>query len=184
MPPGDSWLTAPSPPAPGDVEQAWSTDVTLTHLLGTRSTLRWMSVRDREAHPSLFLSSAEVVGLTGLLWELGGALKDTTGDPDCVAPELYHEAARLEHEIGLPAWPTDDVTRETLAAYYDAAADNLEPGRAADPTASIEVSDKRQLALAQLIGRSLVYLGSEAIGSREVNLSVRAVLWVRVLSEA
>ena len=141
-----------------------------------------MSVGD-QTHQGLVLSTVEVLGLTSLLWELGSGLKDTIGDPDCIAPELYREAARLEHEIGLPALPTDDATRETLAAYYEAVAESLEPGRAVERSANIELSGGRQLTLAQLIGRSLLYLGSEAIGSRVVNLSLRAVLWVRVLSE-
>jgi hypothetical protein len=65
----------------------------------------------------LVLEPGEAIGLTAVLWDIGAALKDTTGDPDCLAASASHEASWIDDDLGLPTWPSNARTRSTVAQF-------------------------------------------------------------------
>jgi hypothetical protein len=138
--------------------------------------------------PRLVLSRAEALGLSGLLWDLGSTVKETTGDPDCVAAEVYHEAASIESKLGLPSWPTDTTTRRALADFYHAAAVELQEDSSVvgrlrlAPNLDVRIAAAHQLL--RLLKRVIAAMGTDGVGLRAVGISSRAVAWTQAMSAA
>jgi hypothetical protein len=128
------------------------------------------------------------MGLSGLLWDLGSAVKETMGDPDDVVPEVYHEAASIESRLGLPSWPTDASTRRALADFYHAVAVELQEDRSEAgrphwaPNLDIRIAEAHQLL--RLLKRVIAAMGTDGVGLRAVGISSRALAWTQAVSAA
>jgi hypothetical protein len=143
-------------------------------------------VDSRTADDDLSLTPGEATGVAAVLWELGTAIKDTTGDPDCIAAALYHEAASIESALGLPSWPTDVPTRSAIADFYDAAAQELSArtplGR---PLASgLDSPTVDAYRLVDLLRRGVAALGADGLSSSAVHAGAGALAWALILSRA
>jgi hypothetical protein len=134
----------------------------------------------------ILLSPLEALGVVGLLWDPGSALKETTGDPGCIAPTLYAEASAIENEVGLPPWPTNATTSHALADFYATAAHNLtEAQPSSDASQQIAIRQVRlnnPNGLVHLIELAVSSMGVDGISTKAVSVAARAVALTSALS--
>jgi hypothetical protein len=78
----------------------------------------------RMAHDSgeVVVQQSELLAISRLLWDI--ATQDGTSHQHRV--DCYHWAALLDHQVGLPPWPTSDEPTNEVIAFYEEVKQHLD----------------------------------------------------------
>lgn len=137
---------------------------------------------ERVGKVAIELTPGEAIGLATVLWELGTAVKATTGDPECLAAEVYGEAAWIETQVGLPAWPTNAKTRQELAEFYERGArqPGLDGARAA-AVVGMQIGEGDARRIVDVARRIVAAIGTDGLTVSAVSIGARGLAWTQLL---